>query len=369
MTRLPLRSQQTALWLACISVFFAGFIPGSAFADKLVLVAGGGNGGQGVPATQAKMTSPFGIDFGRDGSMFIVELEGGQVHRVDPRGLFSTIGGTGAMGDSGDGGPATDAVFHSMHTVVIGKDGLLYIADTLNHRVRTLDPATGKVAPFAGTGAKGYAGDGGPAEEAQFHGVYCVAFTPDFQTLLVTDLENRRIRAVDLATRQVRLVAGSGEKGVPADGSVAKTSPLVDPRAAIGDSKGNVYILERGGHALRVVDSLGKIRTVAGTGEPGGTGDGGPALKATLRGPKHLCMAPDGSVIIADTDNHLIRRYVPQTGMIERVAGSGQKGTGGLGGAPEKAELFHPHGVCFDAAGTLHIVDTGNNRILKLVRE
>ncbi|MCY2968594.1 MAG: hypothetical protein NT069_34060 [Planctomycetota bacterium] len=340
-----------------------------AWADKLVHVAGGGTIGHGIPAASAKMTSPFGVDFDREGTMFIVELEGGHVHRVDTQGLFTTIGGTGAMGDSGDGGPAGDAVFHSMHTLAIAPDGVLYIADTLNHRVRKLEPRTGKVDAFAGTGAKGYAGDGGPAKEAQFNGVYCVAFTPDYKTLIVTDLENKRIRGVDMRTGIVHLIAGNGQKGVPPDGADAAASPLVDPRAAAADRDGNVYVLERGGHALRVVDPRGKIRTVVGTGMPGGTGDGGPALQATLRGPKHLCLDVDGNVLIADTDNHLIRRYLPATGRIERVAGTGKQGTAGLDGPPEQAELFHPHGVCFDSAGTLFIVDTGNNRILKRVRE
>src|SRR5207253_1971058 len=112
---------------------------------------------------------------------------------------------------------------------------------------------------------------------------------------------------VDMPSGTIRLIAGNGERGVPADGAVAREAPLVDPRAVAADGSGNVYILERGGHALRVVDRDGKIRTVAGTGKAGPASDDGPALKATLRGPKHLCLDHDGNVVIADTDNHCIR--------------------------------------------------------------
>ena len=108
-----------------------------------------------------------------------------------------------------------------------------------------------------------------------------------------------------MASGTIRLIAGNGERGVPADGAVAREAPLVDPRAVAADGEGNVYILERGGHALRVVDRAGKIRTVAGTGKAGPAGDDGPALAATLRGPKHLCLDREGNVIIADTDNHV----------------------------------------------------------------
>lgn len=340
-------------------------------ADHLELVVGeeGGNSGAGQPAARGPFFAPFGIDFDRQGDMFIVELEGGRVHHWNRHRGVTTIAGNGEKGDRGDGGPAANAVFHSMHAVAIDPSGDLLIADTLNHRVRRLDPRRAVVEPFAGTGASGNSGDGGPAQQANFHGVYCVALTPDYATLLITDLENRRIRAVEVKTGQLRLIAGNGERGIPRDGSLATASPLVDPRAAAADRFGNIYILERGGHALRVVDPRGRIRTVAGTGAPGRGGDGGPALEAKLRGPKHLCVTVDGRVVIADTDNHQIRMYDPETGRIERIAGSGQQGSQGLGGPAELAELHFPHGVCLDSSGELYIVDTGNNRILKLVRD
>src|ERR1043166_7488422 len=177
-----------------------------------------------------------------------------------------------------------------MHSLAVGPSDDLYIADTLNSRVRRIDSRTGKVFAFAGTGEKGFSGDGGRALEAEFGNVYCVAFDAKRENLYLADLDNRRIRAVDLNSG-VRTVAGNGKKGIPPEGTEAILAPLVDPRAGPVDSRGDVYILERSGNALRMVDRTGKIRTVAGTGAKGSSGDGGAALQATFSGPKHLCIA------------------------------------------------------------------------------
>jgi sugar lactone lactonase YvrE len=256
-----------------------------------------------------------------------------------------------------------------MHSLAVLPRGDIFVADTLNNRIRKFDPKTGLIHAFAGTGTKGFSGDGGPAEKAEFGGVYCVALDPSREQLYVADLDNRRIRKIDLKTNVVSTVAGNGRKGVPADGTDAVNAPLVDPRAVAADAKGNIYILERGGHALRVVDDRGKIRTVAGTGKVGATGDGGDARLATFNGPKHLCVDRDGNVLIADTENHLIRKYLPAEGKVVRVAGTGKPGTAGVGGPPDKVELHQPHGVQVDASGTIYIADSTNNRILKIERE
>jgi len=334
--------------------------------QNIELVAGGGEAAEGVLATKARLGNPFGVDFDSAGNLFFVEIDGHRVCRIDSKGMLTRVAGTGRKGVAGDGGPALAAEFNAMHNLAIGADDNIYLADTLNHKVRLIDRKSGQISTIAGTD-KGFGGDGGPATKAQFSGIYCISLDPARERLYVADLDNRRIRMIVLKTGIVTTVAGNGEIGVPADGAPAAQSPLVDPRAVTADAAGNVYVLERSGHALRVVDKEGKIRTVVGTGQRGATGDGGSAREATLNGPKHLCIDKDG-VIIADTDNHVIRRYTPSDGKIVRIAGSGRKGAAGVGGPALEVELNQPHGVYVHPSGDLYIADSLNERILRIRR-
>jgi sugar lactone lactonase YvrE len=358
---------QSSLY-ACFVVAIALSATGAVRADKLVLVAGGSKDEDGVAATEGKLRGPFAVGFDKAGNTYVAEMIGLRVRKINAKGILTTIAGTGEKGKAGDDGPALKAQFDGPHHLALAANGDVYLADTWNNRVRKIDAKTGVITTIAGTGEKGFSGDGGPATKAKFGGIYCLAFDAKGEKMYLADLDNRRIRMVDLAGGTVTTVAGNGEKGVPKDGADAKSSPLVDPRAVAVDAKGNVYILERSGHALRVVDADGKIRTVAGTGKAGATGDGGPAKEATLNGPKHLCVDKDGNVLIADTENHLIRKYLPKDGTIVRVAGNGKKGSAGVDGPPEQAELSQPHGVTVDSAGTIFICDSSNNRVLKIAR-
>ena len=338
-----------------------------AVAFVLHVVATGAHADRVTPAADEQFNMPFGVDKDAAGSLYVIEYGGNVVRKIGTDGVVSTVAGTGRKGPAGDGGPAAQAELSSPHALALDREGNIYVADTNNHRVRRIDAKSGQISTFAGTGVQGFSGDGGPAKDAQFGGIYCVVFDPKFGRLICTDLDNRRIRGIDMKTGVVTTVAGNGQKGVPPDGAEAAKSPLVDPRAAVMDAQGNVYVLERSGHALRVVDPAGKIRTVAGTGKKGADGDGGPARQATLNGPKHLCVDSNGDVIIADTENHLIRKYVTKDGTMVRVAGSGRPGKGGIGGPPERVELNKPHGVFLDAKGALYVSDSENGRVLKIV--
>jgi len=355
-------------WLFVVLGYLPLFAISPAKAAPVQLVAGGGNSADGSPAAQAELKTPFGVVFDSKGNLLIAEFTGQRVRKVDGNGILTTIAGTGVKGYGGDDGPALKAQFNSIHGLAIAPDGDLYIADTWNNRVRKIEARTGRITTIAGTGAKGYGGDGGPATQALFGGIYSVALDAAGDRLYLADLDNRRVRMVDLKSHVATTVAGNGRKGVPQDGTSAVEAPLVDPRAVAVDTKGNLYILERSGHALRVVDKAGKIRTVAGTGKPGATGDGGDARLATLNGPKHLCIDREDNVVIADTGNHLIRRYISQSGKIVRVAGTGKRGRGSPGEEPESTALDEPHGVAVDPAGVLYIVDSMNNRVLKVER-
>jgi DNA-binding beta-propeller fold protein YncE len=329
-------------------------------AERIVLVAGGTEDRTDIPATRALLKEPFGVDFDQAGNLFIVEMaSGNRLLKVDASGTLTHVAGQLSAGDSGDGGPARVAQFRGPHNLAVLPGGDVLLADTWNGRVRRVQMANGTVTSVPGFNV--------PAAQARTNGPYCIALNPEGTTLYVADL--RRVHAVDLKTGALRVIAGNGEKGVPADGAAAADAPLVDPRAVAVDRKGNVYILERNGHALRVVAPNGKIRTVVNaSGKKGADGDGGDALVATMNGPKHLCIDRDDSVIIADAENHLVRRYVPASGKILRVAGTGKKGSAGLDGPPEQCELARPHGVTVHRDGTLYITDSYNNRVLKIVK-
>ncbi len=301
------------------------------------------------------LKSPFGVDFDSRGDMIIVELEGGRVHRLAADGKLTTIAGDGSKSYQGDGGPALKATFNGMHNVAVTPNNDVYIADSWNHCIRRIDGKSGVISTFAGTGEAGFGGDGGPADKATFDFVMCISLNPANDALYVADLKNLRIRAIDLKTKIVRTISGNGKKGVPKDGADAQKSPLVDPRAVAVDSRGVVYVLERGGHALRAVTPDGKIRTVAGTGKKG-FGDG-PALEAQFGSPKHLCVDDNDNVYIADDLNGAVRKYAPRTETVSTVVGQGH-------GRPV-VKLLHPHGVCFEQ-GTLYVVDMGNDRILRV---
>lgn len=338
--------------------------PGAA--SRVTLVAGGGEGSNNIPARKAKLRSPFGVDFDPSGNVYIIEMTGERLLKVDPRGILSVIAGTGEQGITGDGAPPLGTKFNGVHNLAIAPNGDIYLADTWNNRVRKIDRGAGAISTIAGTGTKGFSGDGGPAIQANFGGIYCASLDPKGENLYLADLDNRRIRVVNLKTGIVRTVAGNGQKGAPSDGALAVDASLVDPRAVIATDAGEIYILERSGHALRVVDRAGRIRTVAGTGKAGNSGDGGNAREATLNGPKHLCFDNEGRVVIADTENHVIRSYDPKSGTIERVAGSGKRGLDGLDGPPLAAELNQPHGVYVHKSGVLYIADSSNHRVLKI---
>ncbi len=348
-----------ALVLAAVLSLVAG--PGVGAQPKVKsveLVVGSRLPAEGGPemTPASPLKSPFGAAFDSSGTMFIVELEGGRVFERTPVGVVAQIGGDGSKSYEGDGGPLAKATFNGMHNVAVTKSGRMLIADTWNNCVREVDLETRLIKTLAGNGQAGFAD--GPGAEARFNHVMCVTLDPAEKELHIADINNRRIRVLNLETNVVRTIAGNGMKGAPADGSVALESPLVDPRAVAADTQGRVYVLERNGHAVRRVDADGTIRTVVGTGKAGFKD--GPAREAQLNSPKHLCVDERGRVYIADDANAAIRCYDPETETVTTLLGRGQ--------GDDRITLKRPHGVTREK-DSLYVMDTYHDRIFRLELE
>ena len=329
---------------------------------RITTIAGTGErgfSGDGRPATEAQLGWPYGVAVDGAGNVYIADSENQRIRKVDSSGIITTIAGTGVRGYSGDGGPATEAQFNLPYGVVVDEAGNVYIGDLDNDRIRKVD-STGTITTIAGTGESGLSGDGGPATEAQLSDPTGVALD-GVGNLYIADTENQRIRKVD-STGTITTIAGTGERG---DGGPATGAQLSSPYGVAVDGAGNLYIGERDNQRIRKVDSTGTIITVAGTGEYSFGGDGGPATEAQLSDPTGVALDGVGNLYIADTFNQRIRK-VDFTGTITTIAGTGDYGFGGDGGPATEAQLGGPTGVALDGAGNLYIADTENQRIRKV---
>lgn len=327
----------------------------------------------GTPKTEALVT-PFCVDFDGAGNLYGVEFEKGhRVFKLGADGRFAFLGGKLGVvapkedNGKGDGGPIGEALFSGMHDLAVTREGLVYIADSWVGRLRLYDPKTGIVKTVAGTGKKGDSGDGGPAVKAGLKQVFACALSPDESKLYLVDIESRRVRYLDLEKHTIHAFAGTGQRGKPEEGGKAVEQPLLNPRAVAVDPRdGTVYLVDRDGHSLLRVDTDGRITTVVNAaGKKGDSGDGGPALEATMNGPKHAAVDLQGRVVIADAENHVIRRYDPASGKIELLHGTpGQKGNV-LGDG--NVLLNRPHGVRLSRDGKwLYVADSYNNRVLRV---
>ncbi|MBV8889294.1 MAG: hypothetical protein JO305_06470 [Alphaproteobacteria bacterium] len=327
-----------------------------------------GFAGDGGPAIAALLNGPFDVTFDGAGNMYFSDTFNHRIRRVEAHtGHIATIAGNGAAGYSGDGGPAIDAALNEPYGIVLDANGSLYIADRLNRVVRCVDRA-GLISTLAGTGTAGYGGDGGPAAAAGLAEPNGLALDPQQRRLFIADVADHRVRVVDLAAGTIATFAGTGAAAHSGDGGPAGEAGIFGARAVKVATDGTVYILERQGSSLRAVDPRrGTITTVAGTGERGYRGDGGPATAAVFDAPKEFALARDGGILIVDTENHAIRHIDGRSGRIATIAG-GRKGGGGDGGPATAAGLDRPHGAVLGPDGAIYIGDTNNHRIRKLAR-
>ena len=299
-------------------------------------------------------------------AIYFSDVGNSRIRRVDlTTGVITTIAG-GGTGDLGDGGPATDATFSSHPMRVTGdRTGNLFVADAHHARIRRIDTAANTITTVAGCGVEGYSGDGGPAVHARIASPHGTALDRE-GNIYIADLKNDRIRKVDASTGIITTVAGTGEHGYFGDGGPATEAMLASPIAVFATADGDLYIADHRNSRIRKVDAAtGTITTVAGTGEQGFHGDGGPATHAAISLPRDVALDTDGSLYIADGANNRIRKIDPD-GTITTVVGTGRADYSGDGGPAHKANLSMPYSIALDRDGNLYVVDTGNRRVRKI---
>lgn len=328
---------------------------------------GRGFGGDGGPAVQAKLNDPFGVTRGPDGALWFTEYGGHRVRKINRDGTIETAAGTGEAGYSGDGGPAAKAALNQPHEVRFDAAGNYYLADMRNHAIRRVDAKTDVITTIAGTGQPGYSGDGGPAVQATLRQPHSLQFGPG-GALFLCDIGNHAIRKIDLKTGVITTVAGTGEPGPTPDGAPIAGTPLNGPRALDFDRQGNLWLATREGNQVFRLDlGNGTIHHMAGTGKKGFSGNGGPAKEAALSGPKGLALDAEGNVWLADTESHSVRRINAKAGVLELMAGTGEKGDG-PDGDPLQCRLARLHGIFVDADGAVYIGDSEAHRVRVLRR-
>jgi sugar lactone lactonase YvrE len=317
----------------------------------------------GGPAAQAQINNPYGLVTGPDGALYVCEIGNHAIRRIDLKsGIISTVVGTGAKGYSGDGGPASKAVCNEPYEVRFDRAGNMFWVEMPNHVVRRMDRKTKIVTTIAGTGEAGFSGDGGQAAKAQLAQPHSIAFDPQGR-LMICDIRNHRVRRVDLRSGIIETYLGTGAREATPDGAPIAGTPVNGPRAIDLDPQGNLYlVLREGNRVFRIDPKAGVYHHLAGTGEKGYTGDGGQAKEAKLNGPKGIAWSPEGSAVIADTENHAIRRIDLKTGVITTLIGTGARGDG-PDGDPLQCKTARPHGVFIDRAANLYVGDSEAHRV------
>lgn len=266
----------------------------------------------------------------------------------------------------GDGGPADRALLNFPTAVVVDRRGHLYIADTMNHRIRRVDVGTGLITTIAGLGQPRYGGDGGPAVAAGLNEPAALAVS-DAGTLYIADQSNNRVRAIDLSSGVIRTVAGTGSAEYNGDGMPANESALAGPSGLAIGSDGTLYIADTFNGRIRAVDpETGLIRTVVGDGGEYRYQGAVEPPSVSLSRPSGIAVDAEGNLFITDSDNHLVRRWDRATGRLERLAGVGVANFGGDGGSALEASLNYPFGVAVGSDGHLFIADTFNHRIREI---
>jgi streptogramin lyase len=356
--------------LAGLRICILPLLIGSATAASVTTLVGNGVAG----FSDNQVSEPYGMTLGPDGALYFCDLGNQRVRRLDLKTKrMTTVAGNGKAAYAGDGGPAIEASLKAPHELVFDKNGDLYFAERDNHVIRKVDMKTGIISTAAGTGTPGFSGDGGPGTTAQFRQPHCVLLDRD-GSLLICDIGNHRIRRLHLDSGIIETYAGTGEAATPAEGVAIAGAPLRGPRSLALAPNGDLYVALREGNSIYRIDRGSKtLHLVAGTGEAGYSGDGGPALSAKFggtpaspgaarsAGPKGLAVGPDGDLYVVDTESNSIRRINLKTGIISTVLGTGERGDGPETN-PLACKLSRPHAILF-VGRELYVADSEADRI------
>jgi RHS repeat-associated protein len=335
--------------------------------STLIISTSAGNGqagysGDAGPAAQGMLSWPYGAAVDSGGNIFIADDGNHRIRKVDANGIITTVAGNGMRGYSGDGGPATQAEFDYIGGIAADNAGNVYIADAGNYRIRKVG-VNGIITTVAGNGTWGFSGDGGPAIHAKLGSIYGVA-ADNVGNVYIADAGNYRIRKMDV-NGIITTVAGNGTWTFSGDGGPAIRGGLNWPTGIAVDRAGSLYIADYGDNRIRKVAVSGIITTVAGDGQAGYSGDGGPAVTARFQYPYSLSVDSTGNIYVADTFNQCIRK-IDASGIITTMAGNGSRRYSGDGGPAVLCSFSYPVGAVANAAGNIFITDYMNHRIRKV---
>jgi streptogramin lyase len=352
-------------------LIFAGLLcaptmePSAAVIRKISTIAGTGqpgSSGDNGPASRAQLNNPYGLSRGPDGALYICDMDNHRIRKISSDGNIATVAGTGRRGYSGDGGSALQGELNEPYEIRFDQAGNLFWVEMRNAIVRRVDAKTQILSTVAGSGKEGFSGDAGPAAKAELRQPHSIQLDGKGH-LYICDIGNNRLRRVDLTTGIISTFAGTGERRPTPDAAKFATAPLNGPRAIDFDRAGNLWLALREGNAIYRLDlEAGTLHHIAGTGQKGFSGNGGPAKQAALSGPKGISVAPDGNIYFTDTESHTIRMIDLRKGTVELVAGTGERGDG-PDGDPLQCKLARPHGIFVDADGAIFIGDSENHRV------
>ena len=358
MTRHPTRR----FVLGASAALMAMQCPAQAAARRIVTVAGTGAqgfAGNGEAVKTAKLDQPYGVLIGPDGALTWADFGSNRVLKLQG-GKVIAVAGNGMKGHAGDGGPAEEAQLSAPHEVRFDSKANMFIAERDANVIRFVERKSGILSTLVGTGAPGFSGDSGPSAQAELKQPHSIVLDRH-DNLYICDIQNNRVRRRDGTSGILTTFAGNGGiEDTPEEAPL--TAPLHGPRSIDIGPDGTMYLILREGNKVFSLDPERKLlKHIAGTGAKGYGGDGGPALNSTWNGPKGIAYAPDRSLYISDTENHVIRRVSLSDGTVSTVVGTGQRGEGPEGD-PLACALARPHGVCVHN-GTLYLADSENHRI------